>query len=487
LVVERAGVGGASRWRRAVGVTLLAAAGLLSPEASAVSQVELERLLSTGPLAKADVAALAVRVRDGHVLHARDPDRALIPASNMKLLTALACLDAFGATHRFETLIHADRAIDPGGGVAWLSVRGGGDPVLNSEDWWRLAADLRRSGLRRIEGDIFVDDTAFDSQYWHTDWGPVSARAYHAPVSALTANYGAYFVSVRPGAAAGDPVRVDVDPPMAYLRLTNRATTASREDRPNLSVRHGEPMLDRETVLVTGVVRAGDEPDVFPRSIRDPAMYAGNVLRMQLEAVGIVVTGKVRRSEARRQGELLLAFEGRPLSEIVRLFVKYSNNAIAETLLKALGARVSGAQGTWDRGLDALRQRLAALGLELEGQVITDGSGLSTSNRLSPRTLVETLRIADESFGFGPELLVALPIANRDGTLDKRLAQASGRVRAKTGLLSDRRVVALSGHIELTGGDRARFAILVNGYRGGSMDAMRAVDRWVAALSNGGR
>lgn len=157
---------------------------------------QLDRLLSKAPLAGASVGIYVERQSDGRTLYARGADQLLIPASNQKILTALAALERFGPAHRFSTRIWAPHAIDAEGFVPWLLVEGGGDPAMNSEDWWRLAADLRRAGLRGIRGDLRVDDTLFDAPGWHPSWGSVTARAYHAPIGALTANYGAFFVSV---------------------------------------------------------------------------------------------------------------------------------------------------------------------------------------------------------------------------------------------------------------------------------------------------
>jgi len=448
-------------------------------------QATLDRALRAKSLRDTRVSALVVRMRDGAVLFERSPDRALIPASNMKILTAMAALDLFGPSHQFETVVRAERAPDAQGAIDQLVVEGSGDPVLNSEDWWRLAADLRRKGLRHVRGDLRVDDSAFDAEFGHPDWGKLSSRAYHAPVGALTANYGAYFVSVTPGARADDPVRVEVDPPIAYLEVSNRATTGGAHARQSLSVARGTPSAKGERVLVSGVVRAGDDADVFPRSVSDPGLYAGAVFKMQLEANGIRVDGEVVRGACSACGHELLRFKGRPLSQVVQLFMKYSNNAIAESLLKAIGARSSGGQGSWQSGLAAIRQRLVDLGLPAEGIHMVDGSGLSPRNRLSPRVLVEALMLASGSFDMGPELMAALPIAARDGTLEKRAGGSADRARAKTGLLSDQRVTALSGFARMANDDQIAFSILVNGYRGGSRDAMRAVDGWLEALVHG--
>jgi len=464
----------------------LLALGLLcrasAPWAQPPLDERLDALLAGPALADARVAALVVRDRDAKVVFARAPDQAMVPASNMKILTALAVLDAFGPTHRFTTEVLADRAPDAEGRVGQLVLRGGGDPVMNTEDWLRLASELRRTGLRGVEGDLVVDDSAFDQEYWHPSWGRVSARAYHAPVGALTANYGAYFVTVQPGRRAGDPVRVEIDPPVSYLRLSNLAVTGAANARRSLVVDRLSREGESERVRVTGVVRAGDEADSFPRSVLDPALYAGAVARLQLEGQGIPIGGRVRRGDASGPRHTLLRFEGRPLAEVVTLFMKYSNNGIAESLVKSLGAHASGQPGSWETGLAELRRRLEEARLPVTGLVLADGSGLSTDDRATPRLLVEALRHGRRSFDFGPELMASLPIAGRDGTLERRAGQAAGEVRAKTGLLSDAGVTALSGYARQPDGELLVFAIVVNGFRRGSQVAMDAVDGWVTEL-----
>ena len=125
-----------------------------------------------------------------------------------KVLTGIAALAAFGPAHRFSTEVLVSGQPDHDGAVDALFIRGGGDPTLTSEQWWRLSADLRIRGLRRVRGDLFMDDTLFDGERWHPSWGEVTSRAYHAPVGALSANYGAFFVAVAAASEPGGPVRV---------------------------------------------------------------------------------------------------------------------------------------------------------------------------------------------------------------------------------------------------------------------------------------
>jgi D-alanyl-D-alanine carboxypeptidase/D-alanyl-D-alanine-endopeptidase (penicillin-binding protein 4) len=441
----------------------------------------LKAALRVPALRGARQSVLVVEARTGRQVFASKPDRALVPASNLKVLTGVAALAAFGPAYRFTTAVLSEGPPDGAGAVENLYIRGGGDPSLTSEQWWRLAADLRIRGLRRVRGDLVMDDTLFDSERWHPSWGAVTARAYHAPVGALTANYGAFYVAVEAAPAPGEPVRISVDPPIAYLRLVNRARTGTAGSAESIVVQR-QLAADSERVVVSGSVPAGSEPLEFWRSVARPARYAGAVLRMQLEANGIAVGGGVRLAAAPDTATGLYTFEGKPAGEVIRLFLKNSNNFIGEVLVKSLGVRASAdaSPGSWETGIPALLRQLEQVGLETDGLRLVDGSGLSTENRVSARTLVSALRLAEASFAVGPEFISALPIAATDGTLERRAEASMGQVRAKTGLLTG--VTGLSGFAEAAGGERFVFSVLVNGYRGSDTGAMKAVDGFIAVL-----
>jgi serine-type D-Ala-D-Ala carboxypeptidase/endopeptidase (penicillin-binding protein 4) len=175
----------------------------------------------------------------------------------------------FGHAHAFTTRVYADAAPDSEGAVATLYVRGGGDPGLTSEDYWRLAADLHRLGLRRVRGDLVIDDSLFDGERWHPSWQPTSSRAYVAPVGALMANYSAYAVAVAAGSENGKPVEVAVDPPIGFFRVTNQARTGTGR---GLVVDRRAIEGGGEEVMVGGAFPRGAER-TFQRSVLDPSGY----------------------------------------------------------------------------------------------------------------------------------------------------------------------------------------------------------------------
>ena len=475
-------MGSRARAGLALGSLLLAALGSLVIPGPASAEPSLEERLDAAlghrGLRGARIAALVVDGASGEVLYARNPDKALVPASNMKVLTALAVLSAFGPAHRFETAVYSDAPIDPVGGVEWLYVRGGGDPALTSEDLWRLAADLRRAGLREVRRGIGIDASLFDDQTWHPSWGKISARAYNAPIGAFAVNYGAFAVRVAAGENTGDPVVAIVDPPVPFLRLTNRAQTVRPRARASLTVdRQAGAGFDQ--VLVTGSLREGAEK-VHYRSVADPVRYAGSVLRHQLLANGIAVGETIERGPVPEEAPELLRFAGKPLGEIVRRFMKWSNNHIGESLVKALGAHRGKVPAGWTEGIREVRAELERNGIDVSGLTLVDGSGLSYDNRVPPRAFVAALLRAEHSFRFGPEFMAALPIAAADGTLKKRAEGAAYAVRAKTGNLT--RVTGLSGYAQRPGGGVAVFSVLVNGFRRGTEDAWEGVDGFVTEL-----
>lgn len=460
----------------AAAIALLALLGGAGAATAAPLASQLERALAHSGFRGAQVGVLVVRAADGAELFARDPDTPRAPASNLKILTALAALAAFGPTHQFTTTLLADAPIAVDGSVGTLAVRGGGDPALTSEELWRLAADLHRLGLRRVRNGLLLDDGYFDREQWNPAWGSRSARAYHAPVAALTANYGAFTVEVAPPARAEGVARIALDPPVPYLELAARVRTGPRT---SLAVDR-TAVGARNRVDVAGRVRPGEPPLTIVRSVSDPVRYAAAVLRLQLTALGIVVEGDDRVAPTPVGFTELLAFRGKPLAHHIGLLLKWSNNNVAEMLVKNLGVQASGPPGSWTTGLAALRTQLTALGVPQDGLVLADGSGLAASNRVTPRTLVAALAIARRGFAFGLELAAGLPIAGRDGTLRQRARDATDRVRAKTGLING--VATLSGYAITRDGTDVIFSILTTGAAGGDGAAMAANDAFAEAL-----
>ncbi len=457
---------------------------IVLPQRGAAGGLEegLQAFLRHPAIRGARVGVLVEDLERGERLLAHRPERALVPASNQKLLISAAALAHWGPSHSFSTPVMIDGELDDEGvlhGSLWIVGRG--DPSHVSESLWKLAEQVRLLGITEIRQGLRVDASYFDGLRFHPDWGPFSASSDQAPTSSFAVNYSTFEIEVIGGAAVGDPARVQLAPDTSYFRTRSDATTILHSRRLQLQL---APLADGsgERVLVSGAFPLGSQPLLYRRAVSMPSRYAAAVLRTQLEAQGVRVHGQTRYAEVPVRAREFFQFEGQSVGEIVWKLNKYSNNFIAEQLTKKLGADVYGPPGTWTKGARAMEAFLRSIGIDDRQGVIADGSGLSRRNKVSPQTLVSVLRRAARSFDSGPEFLASLPLGGLDGTLEDRMEDGAIPVRGKTGHL--RRVSSLSGVVPAPDGRWLAFAILVNGARGNRLDVDAAIDALVRALGS---
>ena len=197
-------------------------------------------------------------------------------------------------------------------------------------------------------------------------------------------------------------------------------------------------------------------------TIEDPANVAVSAVRHALQDAGIVVRGGSRVGASPASAVPIFTLASKPLAEIVRDMNKNSNNFIAEMLQRALGAETYGPPASREKGAQAVASFLRTCGIDPEPFTLTDGSGLSRSNRVSVSGLARILVRMWGDPRIGSPFLDSLPIGGIDGTLKGRMfGPARGRVRAKTGYIDG--VTALAGYVPDTREGPVAFAFVVNG------------------------
>ena len=211
----------------------------------------------------------------------------------------------------------------------------------------------------------------------------------------------------------------------------------------------------------------------------DPALAAAQLFRKALERAGVRVAGAAAHGVADDTAVPLASVDSPPLVAMVRWMVRESDNFEAEMLLKQLGA-IQAERGSTAAGLGVVAGLLAQAGVPMAGVRLVDGSGLSLLDRFTANALVSLLTVMWNDAGVRPELLAALPVAGRSGTLVHRMrgTPAAGVVLAKTGTTSN--ASALSGFV----GDRYVFSILQNGWPLSGGWARVAQDRFAAVLAS---
>ena len=400
-------------------------------------------------------------VSTAQTLYSHNAATKRIPASNVKLFTAAAALARLGPDYRFATDFYAKGRVRGGVLRGDLYLKGYGDPLFVHERMRDFVRRLKLRGVRRIEGDLVADDTFFDEKKHGRGWRVGrSIRPYLAPHGALSLNFGSANVLVAPGDGVGAPAMANLEPPSRAIRLQARVKTSRRSLKIRLGRRRSK---GKDVVQISGLFPAGNRMKLYRVPVTDPTAFTTGAVAAEFEKQGIVLKGGIRRAATPPDAKLLARNLSPPLSEVVSGLNKFSNNFVAEQVLKTMGAEMHGAPGTAEKGLRVVRDFLISAGVSAKEIALADGSGLSRMNRSSPRALATLLEAAHNDFRLRPEFMASLAVFGVDGTVKKRRRRGvdSRRVRVKTGVLNG--VRAFSGYAAAGNGEILAFSILMNG------------------------
>lgn len=396
-----------------------------------------------GPsLAGADVA-VAVRDAEGRRVYDRGDQQRLMPASTMKSVTAATVLSTLGADHRFTTTVASTGEIVDGVVQGDLVIRGGGDPVLTSEDYRRhvypsrpatsiedLADAVAAEGITAVTGRVVGDGSGWSNADVAAGWRRSYLHDQNARhITRLTVD-------------AGLTVDVDIPP---------------------------------------------DEPvQVELHAASDPVQTTASVFAALLAERGISVRGGTSTTRLPlASGDPLAAVESPPVSELLAFTMQRSDNHLADTLLLAASHAATG-DGSWAAANRTAVAVFDALGVPSAGLQVADGSGLSRLDRVAAGQLADL----DVAMMAGPHAGVwddSMAVAGQTGTLRRRLVgtPADGRFVGKTGTLDD--VKAVVGHVRPAGGDAQRLhvAVVANGVPNGGQWAVTVLmDRLALELAD---
>ncbi len=463
-----------------------------SPARRAVAQIRqvLEEILADPELDGARVGVHVRSIDDDRVLFDHHGDRPFNPASNMKLLTTAAALHELGPTYVFRTEVRRDPELSDGTLKGNLYVEARGDPFLTTENLFGLVNEIALRGIDRIEGQVWVDDSFFDGVTEGPGWAEETGDpAYAAPIGAFSVNFNTYVLRVLPGAAIGEPVHAEVWPDVGLIEPVVHATTRGPMTPTRLWAGTSVPKPDHVQVLLRGHVALDDHDGALVRRrVHNPTRYAAAMLGRLLDMRGIDVRGGIRRKECPDEDETVpvTTHYSRPLADIVSALNKYSNNFIAEQILKTLGAEVNGAPGTWAKGTQVVQTFVEQLGVPEDHFVFGNGSGLNDVNRVSPRLVAQVLSHMHRRTDLRPEFVSSLAVAGESGTIHGRFRDtlAQTRLRAKTGSLTG--VSALSGYVATQDDEVLAFSVMMNDYDGSPRRMWRIQDRIGVALAEVG-
>jgi D-alanyl-D-alanine carboxypeptidase/D-alanyl-D-alanine-endopeptidase (penicillin-binding protein 4) len=342
--------------------------------------------------------AAMVTAPDGRVLFSHHAERAMVPASIIKIATADAALTRLGSDYRFKTELYLtpDRE---------LAIKGYGDPGLVSEQLQAIAQQLAREDLPPLRGMVL--DTGYFSGRLTVRGQTRTDNPYDAKNGALVANFNTL-----------------------YVRKDRRGGVVSAEPQTPLTA-------TAEALAKT--LPAGEQRINLGASAATALHYFAELLRAFLEREGVRIGTAVRHAPVAPGSRLLLTHRSAPLPETVRGMLEYSNNFVANQLLLVLGAERSGPPATLAKGVRTVSEFLSGE-VGLRRYRLVEGSGLSRENRIDAREMIALL----QHFVPYKALLKA-----RDGVF-----------HAKTGTLKG--VSTYAGYMESASGELYPFAILLD-------------------------
>ena len=413
------------------------------------------------------VAVLVKEVGAREVLLSQNVDRAMNPASVMKLVTTYAGLELLGPTYTWKTDVLISGAPDVlrGGTLHGdLILRGSGDPKLTVERLWLLLKHLRERGLRSIEGDLVLDKSFFGA----VDADPSkfdgeTLRAYNVGPDALLVNFKTIRFQFAPSVDERS-VAISTDVKPAQLSIVNRTRLVDGpcgdwRERIKLDVQQASAIDIR--VAFSGNYPRSCGEGTWNISLLDHARFVGGVFANLWSDMGGVWKGAVRLAPTPADARVLASTESAPLSEMVRDINKFSNNVMARQLFLTLSAEIDKQPATVARSTEIVKAWLARKSIGAPELVMENGSGLSRVERISASSMS---RLLDEAFKSTvmPEFISSMSLIGLDGTFRRRARSdvVAGTAHLKSGTLND--VRAIAGYMLANDGKRYSLVMMVN-------------------------
>jgi serine-type D-Ala-D-Ala carboxypeptidase/endopeptidase (penicillin-binding protein 4) len=451
---------------------------------------------------------VALADENGRLLYSRNADRLFIPASNTKVVVSAVASALLPPDWRVKTSVYGGPVV---GGVLLgdLVLYGRGDPtmdrrcyatdstlpgVCDSDPFIRLrqlADSLRARGVRLVQGDLVGDGSYFESTLVHPNWEQFDLNWwYAAPVSGLGFNDNSVDFTWQAGPAPGAPAAITMTPDLGDLAFENRTVTVppgGESDIGDRFFRHPGTLQ----IWAEGTVALDHPRRTESFALPDPNLYAARALRQALADAGIAIAGTTRSTTdstvyAQLRATMPLAeVSSRPLRDWIFPILNSSQNWFSEMLLKQLGKQF-GRGGSWPNGLEVERRFLIdSVRVDSTQISLSDGSGLSSSNLVSPLAFTQILRYIRRHPRYAT-FATALPLAGAAGSLKSRFigTPLAARVRAKTGSIS--RVNSLSGYIELDRRRALTFSVQANHHAQPSRVILDAIDSVVVEMGRSG-
>ena len=403
---------------------------------------------------------------DGKILYHRNASTVFMPASTLKVFTAVAALSYLTPQYRFTTqlLSTPSALLHPGTVNGDLYIKFTGHPTLTTNDLNNLIAQLTQAGIHTINGNLVIDDTALDHTNWASGWmWDEQSICYAAPATAIVVNHNCFGMNLIANKQINAPGIIQILPNDHNIVIQNHTITRSAhfyECPLKLQA------IGNNTYDLTGCYAPNKPPLFLDAALNDPLLAVTNNLKQMLKQNKIQLNGTIISGKSPADFKLIAEHDSPPLANLITTMLKKSDNLIADVIFKTLGGLYYHTQGTWENGAAAVKAILKPqTGIDFHKMHLVDGAGLSRYDLVSPLQFAQLLGYAYRDLPDNTILFQALPISGTDGTLRYRLGgPLQGKIHAKTGTMES--ASGLVGYIHTNNNKTLSFTILINGFVG---------------------
>ncbi len=440
----------------------------------------------------ASYGAYALNAETGEVI-SQTSQVSLVPASVMKIITTATALQILGPDFTFHTRLGYSGKVDQQNETLTgnLILKGGCDPAFYSEyftdhyrgtfeQWAKAIAD---GGIKNITGDLIVDLSALEGPMVPGGWlWEDIGNYYGAPVSALSYLDNTYSIHLSTSHEIGSPAQVlSTTPQIENLSLNNQVYSSIENS--DHTIVYGAPGSTDQAI--EGTIPIDQHDFSVKAAMPNPSRQAALEFLRALKSQGVTLAGTVvLKNQDVSSGMVVVADKlSPPLKDLMVPLNQESINLFAEHLLREIGRKQKGSSSL-TKSLEAVREFWTDRKIFLDGFYQTDGSGLSRSNGICPRTLVEILRFmyADPNRTI---FFNSLPLSGQSGTLKNSFLSGPLKLnlQAKTGSMT--RVRSLAGLFTTKSGEIIIFAVMLNNFQGSQANAGHLFEDQLTRWFNG--
>lgn len=382
-------------------------------------------------------------------------DTFLIPASLQKLYTGYAAINKLGDQYKFMTSMSSNEQPEKDVLYSNLYINFSGDPTLTSNDLNNMFLNLN---VKNIDGDIIINDHAFDKQAYGPGWmWDELDDCYAAPITPYIIDSNCGSALIWPSDTANTPANFKIEEEIDQSLVVNINTNNNSNNKCELYFLR----TSNSCCELNGCIDITSGIQKIKIAAHNTQIFLRQKIKNILESNSITFSGSIIFQDIPPKNKVLVRHYSEPLSSIITKMLKTSDNLIAESLYKKMGQLETGNKGSWPSGHKELVKILRSKNIDIDESQAIDGSGLSRYNLVTSGQVMQLLRIINDDTNYKNILLQALPTAGIDGTLNWINSTALvGQVKGKTGSMTG--VYNLAGYFSTLTSDYA-YVILING------------------------